>query len=119
MKSRDIAVLRTRPVIVLWAPGTSLAFGFLGMLLQRLFEHAPALAQSLLVRGFITWWPRWFWLGLVGALVSMAWNALPPHSRWRPVALAFETLLLLATLAMMALGIAAGFRFAGSVPSDI
>jgi hypothetical protein len=119
MKRRDAMPRPQRPGIVLWAPGSSLAFGFLGLLLLRLFEHAPALAQAPLVRAFVTWWPRWFWIGLVGALVSAAWTALPPDSRWRPLALAFEALLLVATLAMMAWGLAAGFVFAGSVPGDL
>jgi hypothetical protein len=108
-----------RPGILLWAPGTSLAFGFLGALLVRLFERAPSLAQAPMVQTFATWWPRWFWIGLVGALVSVAWTALPPDSRWRPLALMFETLLLLATLVMMTWGIAAGFVFAGTIPADI
>lgn len=113
---RGIAGESARPAIVLWAPGTSLAFGFLGMLLLRLFERAPALAQVPLVRGFMTWWPRWFWIGLIGALVSAAWTALPQDSRWRPVAIGFEALLLIATLAMMVWGIAAGYAFATTMP---
>lgn len=105
-----------RPALVLWAPGTGLVFGIVGLLLMRLFDHQPAMAQSALVRGFIAWWPRWFWIGLVGAVVSAAWTALPRDSRWRPLALGFEALLLLATLAMMAWGIAAGFVFATTLP---
>jgi hypothetical protein len=119
MKRRGLATAPSRPAIVLWAPGTSLAFGFLGVLLLRLFELAPALSQAPLLRAFVTWWPRWFWIGLAGALVSAAWTALPKDSRWRPLALGFETLLLVATLAMMAWGIAAGFMFASSVPADL
>ena len=46
--------------------------------------------QAPLVRAFAVWWPRWFWFGLVAALLSTAWSALPRTSPWRPLLLAAE-----------------------------
>ena len=108
-----------RPGLVLWAPGTSLVFGGVGLLLVHLFERSDAATQAPLVRAFAVWWPRWFWFGLVTALLSAAWSALPRTSPWRPLLLAAEGLLLLATLLMMVWGIAAGYVFATTMPGGL
>ena len=91
------------------APGTSLAFGVLMMVLGPLYSRGFGPALPAFSQTFLAIYPLWIAIGCAGLAIAVVADQFPLTRRWRAALRLLDVVLMIACVAIVICGIVALF----------